>query len=178
MINLIAPKEKEKLSMEKIKRMIIVLCFLVFFFIICLVLVFLSVRIYAKSQLTVQQSFNASSKEEIKKEKIEEVKNKVEILNSLLEKLNSFYANKVYFSSLIEKISETLPENLYLNDFSIILFEKPDEENYVIKVSLIGFAPFREDLLQFKSNLESENDFVNVSFQHTVSIFRRRQHIR
>ncbi|KPJ55060.1 hypothetical protein AMJ47_02105 [Parcubacteria bacterium DG_72] len=164
MINLIAPKEKEKLLMEKITRMITVLWFLLFFFILCLVLVFWTVRIYAKSQLGVQQSFAASAKEEEKIEKIEQAKHKAELVNSSLEKLNSFYTNKVYFSPLIEKISETLPKSLYLNDFSIMFVKKSDEEDYVIKVSLLGFAPVREDLLEFKSNLETEKDFINVSF--------------
>ncbi len=164
MINLIAPKEKEKLLMEKITRMIIVLWFLLFFFIICLVLVFLAVRIYAKSQLGIQQSFASSVKEEEKIEKIEEAREKAKLVNSSLEKLNSFYKDKVYFSPLIEKISRTLPESLYLNDFSIIFIRKLNEEDYTIKISLVGFAPLRENLLEFKSNLESEQDFVNVSF--------------
>ena len=164
MINLIAPKEKEKLLMERITRMIIVLWFLLFFFIICLVLVFSAVRIYAKSQLGTQQSFTSSAKEEEKIEKIEQAKNKAELINSNLEKLDSFYKDKVYLSSLIEKISRTLPESLYLNDFSIMFVKKPNEEDYAMKVSLQGFALLREDLLELKGNLELEEDFVNVSF--------------
>ena len=164
MINLIAPKEKEKLLMEKITRMIIILWFLLFFFIICLVLVFWTVRIYIKSQLAVQQSFAESVKEEEKVKKIEQANHKAELINSNLEKLDSFYKNKVYFSPLIERISEILPEGLYLNNFSITFSQKPNNENYAIKVSLLGYAPVREDLLKFKSNLELEEDFLNVSF--------------
>lgn len=164
MINLIAPKEKEKLFLEKIKRIIIILWFLLFFFIICLILVFLAVRIYAKSQFQSQQSITLSAKEEFKKEKIEEVKQKVEIVNSSLEKMKSFYDNKIYFSSLIERISENLPKDIYLDDFSIIFVKRPSEEKYVIEVSLEGFSPTREDLLEFKSSLEEEKDFINVSF--------------
>ena len=164
MINLIAPKEKEKLLMEKITRMITILWFLLLFFIICLVLVFSTVRIYIKSQLTTQQSVTAPAKEQEKIEKIEQAKNKAELVNSNLEKLDSLYNNKAYFSPLIEKISKTLPEGLYLNNFSIIFAKKPNEENYAIKVSLLGFSPLREDLLEFKSSLESEGDFINVSF--------------
>jgi len=164
MINLIASKEKEKLLMEKITRMITILWFLLLFFIICLVLVFSTARIYVRSQLATQQSVTASAKEEEKIEKIEQAKNKAGLVNSNLEKLDSFYKSKIYFSPLVEKISKTLPESLYLNNFSIIFVKKQNEESYAIKVSLLGFAPFREDLLEFKSNLESEGDFINISF--------------
>lgn len=165
MINLIPPKEKEKLSIERVKRMIIIFWFLVFFFILCLVLILLAVRIYAKSQFAVQQSYAASIKKEFKKESIEEVKSKVQFINSNLDKMNSFYENKFYFSSLIEKISQTLPENLYLNEFSIISLKKNStEDEYVLKISLAGFSPSRDDLLEFKGNLESRKEFVSVTF--------------
>ncbi len=164
MINLIAPKEKEKLLMEKITRMITILWILLFFFIICLALVFWIVRIYINSQLSTEQSFTASAKEQEKIEKIEQAKDRAKFVNSNLEKLNSLYKNKIYFSPLIEKISKTLPESLYLNNFSIIFVKELSKEDYDIKVSLLGFAPFREDLLEFKSNLESEQGFINISF--------------
>jgi Tfp pilus assembly protein PilN len=157
MINLISPKEKEKFFMEKIRRMVIVLWFLVFFFIICLILILWAVRIYTKSQLSTQESFTSSAKEEQKVEKIEQTKQKVDSINSSLQEMYSFYNNKVYLSGLVEKISKTLHQGIYLTDLSIIFKDK-------IEVSLAGFAPLRDDLLQFKSNLESDEEFVNVSF--------------
>jgi Tfp pilus assembly protein PilN len=157
MINLISPKEKEKFFMEKISRMVIVLWFLLFFFIVCLILVLWAVNIYAKSQLGVQEAFSSSAKEPQKMDRINQAKGKIETVNLGFGKVDSFYANKIYFSPLIEKISETLPDGVYLNSFSIIITDK-------IEVSLAGFAPQRDDLLKFKSNLESDKNFVNISF--------------
>ena len=174
MINLLPPEEKEKLFSEKKKRMVIILWFLVLFFIICLILVLLSIRIYLRAQVKFQEAFLSEIKQESGRAEIKEFQERVNLINSELTKLNSFYQKKIYFSEIIERISKTLPQKTYLNNLSVVFSpakktkeeeEKKEKiEEAKIKVSLSGFASTREFLFEFKRELEKEQDFKKVSF--------------
>lgn len=180
MINLLPPIEKENLLMERIKRMVIILWFLAFFFLLCLILVFFAVMIYAKSQLQYQEAFSLQTREDVKQVKVEEFQGRVKLINSELAKLENFYSNKIYFSALVEKISKTLPNGVYLEDLSLVFIpgaekeEKTEREGEIIvkktkepdaiEVSLAGFSPTRDLLFALKGNLEKEKDFVNIKF--------------
>ncbi|PIR71900.1 MAG: hypothetical protein COU42_03115 [Candidatus Nealsonbacteria bacterium CG10_big_fil_rev_8_21_14_0_10_36_24] len=159
MINLLPPEEKEKLFLEKKKRMVSILWFLVLFFIVCLILILLSMRIYLREQVKAQEALLSGIKQEGGRTEIEEYQERVHFINSEITKLNSFYQKKIYFSEIIEKISRTLPQENYLTNLSIIF--SPEKE---IKVSLSGFSPTRELLFEFLKNLEQEQDFKEVSF--------------
>lgn len=159
MINLLPPEEKEKLFLEKKKRMVSILWFLVLFFIVCLILILLSIRIYLRAQVKAQEAFLSEIKQESGRTEIKEFQERVNLINSELTKLNSFYQKKIYFSEIIEKISKTLPQETYLTNLSVIF--SPAKK---IKVSLSGFSPTREILFEFLKNLEKEQDFKEVSF--------------
>jgi len=160
MINLLPPIEKERLRMEKVKRMVIVLWFLASFFLICLILVFFSIRIYIKSQLQTQQSIFSQARETDKKKAIEEFEARVGLMNLEIERIKNFYDSKVYFSDLAERISVVLPSGVYLNDISMDFVQ----DKNIVKVSLNGFSPSRDALLELKENMEMEEDFQNVHF--------------
>jgi len=180
MINLLPPIEKKKLFMEKIKRMIIILWFLVFFFVFCLILILSLIKIYVDSKLQAQESLYSQVKEEEEIAGVDDFRQRVEIINQEVEKLNSFYSGRFYFSDLIQKISGILPKDIYLKELSLIYVpgkiteEKVEENGQVvvkkrkgsdlIEVSLSGFSPNRDLLLELKSNLESEDIFENVFF--------------
>jgi len=173
MINLLPPKEKGKLLAEKRKKMIVILWFLIFFFIVCLISVLFAIKIRFNSQLQLQQAFSSADRDETKQEKVRIYREKIKSINLKLQKAESFYKNKIYFSDLLEKISLTLLEDIYLNDLSItfvpgrIIKDKEGKEIIEkdrMKVSLQGFAPSRESLFEFKNKLEEKNNFINVSF--------------
>ena len=171
MINLLPSIEKKNLSIEKNKRITIVLWFLIFFFIICLILILFTIRIYIKSQVKTQESLLSSRMDEEKQEKVDNYRNEIKIINSKINKIQFYYENEVLFSDLIEKVSTTLPEEIYLEEVSMVSrveeASKSKEERSFILVSLRGFAPIRESLLDFKNNLEQlgkDESFVNISF--------------
>jgi len=158
MINLLPPQEKEIILMEKNKRIAIILSFLLLFFLVCLILISISIRIYLQGFIESEKSFLAQSEKEFFQSESQNLQEKIKSINSLIGELNSFYRQKIYFSEITERISKTLPENFYLTNFNLVLSEEE------INVSLSGFAPLREDLFKFKESLETEKNFKDISF--------------
>lgn len=159
MINLLPPREKEIILTEKKKRMAIIICFLILFFFLCLILISVSIRIYLQGYIESEKSFLAESEKEFSQSESQSLQEKIKSVNSLINALNSYYSQKIYFSELMERILGTLPKNLYLTNLSLVLSEERE-----INVSLSGFAPLRDDLFGFKENLEAEENFKDISF--------------
>jgi len=162
MINLLPAAEKEKLLLEKKKRIVIVLWFLVSFFLICSVLILFSIRTYIQTQVKSQQYLLLEVKKEDKQSDIQNLQEEINSINSSLRDLDSFYQNRIYFSNILEKISQILPQDVYLTNLSV--FSHSKKESKGIKVSLSGFAPTTEVLFEFKQNLEKEPSFKEISF--------------
>ena len=159
MINLLPPSEKEKLFLEKKKRMVIILWFLALFFVVCLIFILFSVKIYLQDQLKIQKTLLSQSQKEAGMIEIKDFKERVNLINEKLAALNSFYRKKLYFSEVLENVSFTLPQGLYLTN---LFFEKSKQSE--VAVFLSGFSPTRELLFDFKQKLEEEPDFKEVSF--------------
>jgi hypothetical protein len=160
MINLIPPKEKERILMERINKVIIIHWFLIFFFIICFVLVLFSIKIYFKSQALTQDSVVSSAKSGQEQERVGRFKEEMRITNEKINEQNNYLKNRIYFSSIIERIAGVLPEKLKLSTLSAVL----DSEKKIIKVFVSGFVLEREDLVVFKEKLEKEESISEISF--------------
>jgi Tfp pilus assembly protein PilN len=159
MINLIPPKEKEKILMERINKVVIIHWFLIFFFILCFILVLFSVKIYFKSQALAQNSMVLNAKNNQETQKIIQFKEKMQTANDEIKEQNNFQKNKIYFSNIIEKIAGILPGNIKLNNISAVLDDKK-----IIKVSVSGFAQSREDLVALKDKLSQESAISEIKF--------------
>jgi len=97
-----------------------------------------------------------------KQTKIQEFQKKFDSFNEILNKMNLFYQKKAYFSEFLEKILKIIPEKAYLNSI-YFNFPSPDDNSF-IQISLWGYIPKREDLFEFKKNLEKEEWIKDVSF--------------
>lgn len=161
MINLLPLTEKENLLLEKKKRIAIILWILVLFFLICLILILFSIKIYIQSQVESQRTLLVEAEKEFEQSEIQELRAKINSINSTLTKLDSFYQEKIYFSQVLEEISATLPQGMYLTGFSVI---PPLNKENGIKVSLSGFAPTVEHLIELKNNLDEDPNFKETSF--------------
>jgi len=162
MINLLPPREKERILSIKKQRIVIILWFLVLFFLICLILISFSIKVYIQSQVNAQKGFLEEVRKEAGQPEIKELEQKINSANSTLLELKSFYQNKVYFSGILEEISNVLPEKIQLTDLSTI--EKTTETGKFIEVSLTGFSPTREILFDFKNKLEQKSSFKDIYF--------------
>ncbi len=173
MMNLLPPEEKSKLLLEKKKKMTIIFWFLVLFFIFFAILALLSIKTYLQIEIGSEKILLEQSNQDFNQKEIKSFKEKVEIANSNLEKLNSFYQKKVYFSDILENISKILPQQVFLTSLSIIPSsdegegnkkDKKGEENPSVKISLSGFSPTREVLFGLRKKLEEDNYFEEIYF--------------
>lgn len=175
MINLLPQQDKDRLSAERKRRAAIIIYSLLVFFIICLVFIFNVLRIYIDTQILSKQALLIESEKQFLQSETQGMQDKIKLANSSFSQLDIFYQRKVYFSQILEKISNILPKNCRLFNISInfdVKEKKEELEDGTEKIeaerkilgSLSGFAPLREDLLNFKEGLEKEEYFKNVSF--------------
>ncbi len=149
MINLLPLSEKKALIQEENWKIVLILGFLVLIFLISLILILFSIKISISGQVESQKIF-------LSQPYPQDIEKMIEIANQNLSKLNSFYQSQIYLTKILERTSINLPPKAYLTSFS---YQKEGE-----KVSLLGFAPTREILLEFKKNLEREKDFTEIYF--------------
>jgi len=159
MINLLPPEEKDKISADVRIKVLKIFWFLILFFILCLIAFFGFINLYVKIQLDGQIAQISQHSGASPSAVASDLKKNIDSLNSDLSKINEFYGKKIYFSEILDKISQIMPENVYFANLSIIKGKNGT------KISVSGFAPSREELLELKKNLDKESDyFKDVSF--------------
>lgn len=151
MINLLPPEEKQKILKEKRLKTILILEIFVLSFLVSLALILFLVKTYLKEEIAIQKIFFLEREQQIKIHKIQENEKEIEVLNNELLKLDSFYQNQIYLSEILEKISQILPPDIYLANFN---FQKESSQ-----ISINGFCPSQEILLELKKNL-GKQDFI------------------
>jgi len=154
MINLLPPQYKAELKEEESWKLVLILEILVLIFLICLALILFSVKIFISGQLEAQKILLLQKEKKFEESQIQSLEGKIIISNQTLSKLNSFYQDQTNLTEILEKISETLPLETYLT----ILNLDPAQ------ISLSGFSPTREILLEFKKNLEQEELLGEIYF--------------
>jgi len=166
MINLLPPAEKLNISLEKKEKITTILWFLAVFFLLSFILILISVKFYLQQKIEYQKiSLNAGQRNQSKKE-IKEVQEKFNNFNAVFKKLDDFYNKKIYFSDSLDKVSKLIPEESYLNEVSTsLLIASGDAPS--LKISLSGYITSRENLFQFKKDLEKENIVKEVYFPPT-----------
>lgn len=154
MINLLPPKEKIKRKQEKYLKLIWIWLILLISFLIVLVLLFLIIKIYINNQIMLQQEF--LRQEEQRAGQVKELESKITTINKKLHDFNNFYINRFSAVSLIEKIYQLFPENLYLESF---FWQEQD-----MRVTLVGYASSLEEIYQFRENIKQEQWLERASF--------------
>jgi len=154
MINLLPPEEKENLLREESWNLVLILGTLFLIFLICLALILFSVKIFISGQLEAQKILLLQEEKKFEESQIQSLEEKITVSNQTLSKLNSFYQSQTNLTEILEKISETLPPETYLTTLNLNLAQ----------ISLSGFSPTREILLEFKKNLEKEQTFGEIYF--------------
>lgn len=161
--------------MERNKKVTYILCFLVLFFLLTLTLFLFIIKIYLNQKIILNEILLFENEKQLSKSEIMEIKAKNKVANESFSKLNMFYNRKVYFSKVVARISSILPEDFYLTNLFIDLDVKEvkniDDDNNItvsvnrnVLVTISGFSPTREKLLDFKTNLENEESFKDIVF--------------
>jgi len=160
MINLLPQREREILTQEENWKLILILGIIFLTFLISLALILFSIQVYISGQIEAQKIL--FSQKEVESSKVQDFQEKIKLTNLSFSKLNSFYQGVFNGSEILEKTSGALPPGTYLTNFTLSTIT--GEEEYPAQISLSGFSPNRETLLEFKKNLESQELFKEVYF--------------
>lgn len=155
MINLLPPQQKEELLEEERLKLVLTLGIIILAFLVSLILILFSIKTSLISDSGIQKIYFEQRKKELENLEIQELEAKIKNYNLTLSKLKTFYQNPD-LTSILEKISETLPQGTYLTTLNF----SPQTS----QISLTGFSPTREILLQFKENLERTEGLKEIYF--------------
>ncbi len=134
---------------------------LLLFFLISLLLILFSIKIFVTGEVEAQKILFAEREKEFKNTQMQNLQNNLTAFNKKLSQLDSFYQNQSNSSEILEEISKTLPPGVYLNNLSIVP-QGGKEGGFVCNLS--GFSPDRQTLLDLKESLEKEKNFQEVYF--------------
>jgi len=156
MINLLPPQQKEELLEEERLKLVLILGIVILAFLASLTLILFSIKTSLLADLKTQEIYFEQRKKEMESPEIRELEEKIKNYNSILSKLETFYQGQIDLTSILEKISKTLPEGIYLTSLNF--------NPQTFQVSLNGFSPDRQRLLQFNENLEKTADLKEIYF--------------
>lgn len=161
MINLLPPQYKEELETEKKLKTVLILGILIFSFLISLALILFSIHVYIEGETVAQRIIINNQEKQFESSENKKIEEKIKLINQTVFNINSFYQEQFNFSQTLEKISENLPLKTYLTN---IIFRPVVKKENELLVSLSGFSPTREDLFEFKKNLEKVLEFKEIYF--------------
>jgi len=156
MINLLPQSEQKNITIEKDKKIALILEVLVLVFFTCFILILLSIFIYIKSYAKAENIILEQRRKEFENSEIKEFTDNVKSANNDFVILSNFYQEQKSSVEVLKKISNTLSQEIYL----ITLSYNRNE----FQVILAGFSETRSALLDFKNNLEKESDFEGIFF--------------
>lgn len=153
-INLLPP------NIKKVKEYQKILSFISYFFAcIFLILIFFTVIVYI-ADMSIITDINKNSKEITSQEatlkSLEDISEKVIVINSKLDKISQVDTNRVIWSNVLKDLANDTPKNLQIASLSL------DKESS--KIQLTGSAATRRDIASFKEKLEASKYFKNVTF--------------
>jgi len=160
MINLLPQEEKEVLIQEENWKLILILGIIFLTFLISLALILFSIQIYISGQIEAQKILFTQKMGE--SSQVQDFQEKIKLTNLSFSKLDSFYQGAFNGSEALEKTSKALPPGSFLTNFTLSTITEGRE--YPAQISLSGFSPNRETLLEFKKNLESQELFKEIYF--------------
>jgi len=166
MLNLLPKKEKEDLKRRLLNRYISF--FGLFLIAIILFLIAILVAIYSVLYLTQtrikQSNVLFTQAQELEKQVSSLNKDLADFINQRLEYINKIEKEKIYWSQVLEKLTQTIPNNIRLSSLEI------DE-----KVKIAGYAKTRDDLILLQKILEREPQFKEL--ESPLSNFVKQQDI-
>lgn len=156
MINFLPPEEKENILLDGKKRMLAILGFLFSFFLLCLALALFFIKIHLYYQLELLDLSLAEKEKLAGESEIQSLREKINYINETSVELGAFYQQRISFLEILERVIAVLPPGMSLNNFSAVV---SGENNCCAKISMSGFSPSRELLLDLKKNFDKEGKF-------------------
>ena len=164
MINLLSEENKKEVNFEKNRKTILFLLMIFFISLIFLFFLLFSFKVYFSSQVKAQNRIIISKQEEINlSPQFQDFKREIQETNDKLRNIQNFYKEQILIVPILENISEFVPSSIYFTKFSTNWPDAFEEDpNYLIRLSIQGYARNREDLFLFQKALKQSEYFVKV----------------
>lgn len=160
MINLLPLEEKQKLLLVKKERLAIIWGIVVSVFLVCLILILLSIKFYILTETDYQENILQQTEREDQTPDFINLNSVIQKYNVSLAQADSFYKKEIYFSQALQIITGVpSPKGLYLTNFSL-----SRNETGMVQVSVSGVSDTRDNLLIFQKNIEDNQDIKNPYF--------------
>lgn len=169
MINLLSENEKKEIISEKNRKTLLFLLMIFFVSLLFLFFLLFSFKVYFSSQVKAQDRIVLNKQTEIDlSSEFQDFEQEIRQTNEGLRNIQNFYKKQILIVPILENISEFVPDSIYFTKF---FTNWPDalekDPNYLIKLSIQGYAKSREDLFLFQKALKQSEYFaeVDVSLQ-------------
>jgi len=160
MINLLPPEEKQNIFLLKKEKLTIIWGIIILVFLFCLGLILLSIRFRILAETNYQKNALEQAKKENQTRDFISLNNVIQKYNKELAQLDSFYKKEIYFHNTLSTIMNVpSPKGLYLMNFSL-----SRGKTGAVQVNISGIADTRDNLLDFKKNIEENKEIKNIYF--------------
>ena len=162
MINLLPPKEKQRIDFEKKRKIAGIFWIFAIFYLISLICALYFVKTVIAKEIGGQGAKLEKLRLEYESSEAGAISKEIAGFNAAISRLDTFQKNKFYFSEVIAKTISILPPKASLIEVSAVNSENggPGEMRVYIK----GVAPSRESLFNFKKDLESAGFAKEIYF--------------
>ncbi len=153
-LNLLPPKEKRKLELANLNRLVVFLAIRIAIFLFIFTL-FLITTYYCLFVLLKEQKRSIEiNRNDVRIQHLTKMEEKIENVNQQLDKINLKQKELVIWTPVLEELAKITPSGVYLMNFSYRLSGS--------KINLSGWAESRDKLIRFKDSLEKSPLFVNL----------------
>lgn len=159
MINLLPTQYKRELKQEESFRLVLILGALFLIFLVSLILILFSIKIYIQGQKESLKILIDLEEETFQIPENRHLRKEIASANQELAKLKLFYQEQTDLTEILEKISQILPQEMYLTTFFW--------QESASRITLSGFSPLQETLLELKKNLKEEKNISEIEFPLT-----------
>ena len=154
MVNLLPQYWQKKLNDEETVKTITIIGTVVVAALLAFILMLLLVRVSYSTELKAGEIAILEKEGQMKIFEVEPTEKNIIHDGDLISKVDDFYKEQTKVTDIFSQVVESLPPGAYLSVFSYSLN----------KIDLNGFAPEREQLVVFKSNLEKRPSFAKIVF--------------
>ena len=153
-LNLLPPKEKEKLELDDLNQLIFFLAIRIAIFLLIFILLLISTYYCLSILLKEQKRLIEINENDIRIQQLVKMEERIKNVNQQLTKINLKQNELVIWTSVLEELAKIIPSGVYLTNFSYRLFDN--------KINLSGWAENRDKLINLKNSLEESVFFVNL----------------
>ena len=165
-INLLPETEKKEIKLEKVCQETVILLGLILIALLFFIFILISLKFYLTEKVNSLEKIVLERENELKAAQILEFKKRVTTVNQNLSKIQRFWQEELSIIPLFEKFTFLTPQSIYFTSFSYQkrVQEEKKEKKVFAEIYISGWAGTREELFNFKKELEKEKEFKEVYF--------------